>query len=129
MKKSWRRLGVAVWVTLVATPVHAERVSMTGLLTLNCPDVVKYHALLEQQEVGKGDEALTAVLEAYIGGVNSVYELSPDKSAVIDLGGAPYPTPELRRLAFLDSCSKMPDDPAWVAVMFMRLLMQKTQSQ
>lgn len=103
---------------------------MTGLLTLTCPEVVKYHGLLEQQETGKGDEYLTAVLEAYFGGMNTVYELSaPNKDAVVDMAGAPYPTPELRRVAFLDSCSKMPDDPAWVAAMFMRLLMQKTQNQ
>jgi hypothetical protein len=122
---------LASFLAVAATAAQSEqRVSITGLLTLKCPEVIRYHDLLEQQEAGKGKEAVTAVLEAYLGGINSVYELSsPDKSTVIDLAGAPYPTPELRRLAFLDSCSKMPDDPAWTAAMFLRLLMQKTQNQ
>jgi hypothetical protein len=129
MEKFQLSFRLAVCFALAATSARSENVSLTGLLTLKCPDVVKYHDLLEQKETGKGDEAVIAVLEAYLGGMNSVYYFSPNRSAVVDLEGAPYPTPELRLLAFLDSCSKMQDDPAWIAVMFMHLLMQKTQSQ
>ena len=103
---------------------------MTGLLTLKCPELIAYHDLLELAERGKGDETVIAVLEAYLGGMNSVYGLAaPNKSAVVDLAGAPYPTPELRLQAFLNSCSKMPDDAAWLSAVFLHLLMQKTQSQ